>query len=82
MSDGFNKPQYHATRSKSAHAPAVGEEFEWQDHTLKCVVSDGGCRKCFFNYRFDEAKAQACFSHFCESETRQDRRNVIFIHIK
>ena len=83
MSDGYNKPQYHAVRSKSAHEPAIGDEFEWRGHTLKCLVGDK-CSGCFFNR--DHRKtlehrteaAEGCISHFCESEVRVDACNVKF----
>ncbi len=87
MSDGFNKPQYHAVRQKSAHEPAVGEEFEWRGRHFRCVSGDG-CKHCAFNRDFRktlehrEEAADGCRGHFCEIESRADRNSVKFVEIK
>ena len=81
MSDGYNKPQYHACRSKSAHEPAIGEEVEWNGHQLVCVEGYG-CHGCFFNEDFRKTKehrvevADVCMTYFCEADSRADRKNV------
>jgi len=84
MSDGYNKPQYHAVRDGSSHCPAIGDVFDWNGTSLVCVKGDG-CAGCFFNEDFRktpdhrEEMATGCITHFCETDTRQDCSSVKFI---
>lgn len=61
--------------------PEIDEVFMWRGKTLKCVESTDGCRKCFFNRRFDKTKSDACMNHFCEASVRRDKKHVKFIRI-